>query len=83
MAMRVDALTIGAVTVERCRRRQARIASVVADIGPQPAGRRLPDARRQDRNRRVTAVDLVGGKHMLGDRGDERLELKGGTADPD
>ena len=82
MALRMDALAVGAVAVEHRRRRFARPRPVVAHISPQAPGRGLAGARRQHRHRRVIAVDLVTGQHMGGDRFDQRLQLEGGAADP-
>ena len=71
-------------TVEVCGSRRCRAAErpVVAHIDPQPPGLGPAQSRRQHRNSRVVAVDLLGGKDMTPDRRHDRIEQPGRLSNP-
>ena len=76
------ATTVGAVEVGSgwwCRTAER---PIVAHIDPQPTGLGPAQPRRQHRDRRVVAVDLLGGKDVTPDRGHDRIQQPGRLADP-
>ena len=63
----VLAAAIGRVVEQHRRRVRSGEGAVVANIGPQPAGGGL--ALREDRHRRIVAVQPAGGQHVMTDQG--------------
>jgi hypothetical protein len=55
---------------------------VIADIDPEPSGLGSPKPRRQHRDGRIVAMNLLGGENMPPDAVDDRLEQPGSLADP-
>src|ERR1700677_2023826 len=56
--------------------------TIVADIGPEPAGFGFTVAGSEHRNRRIVGVDLGCREHMLADLFDQRSEQFAGSAHP-
>jgi hypothetical protein len=81
MSFRMLAAAVAGIVEEHRRRPGLALAerSVVADIGPQPAGDRL--ALGQDRHGRVVAVQPLGGKDMAADQLVQRGEHGSSRAD--
>src|SRR5689334_17213926 len=82
MGCRMLATAIGAVEVDRRRRRGTAERAVVADIDPQSSGPGAAKARLQHRDRRVVGVDLLGGEDVIADAVDDRLQQPDRLADP-
>src|SRR5512135_2361327 len=61
----------GTVAVDRGRWSRPVARSIVADIDPQMAGFRSTGSRRQDRNRRIVAMQFGGAHHLALDRLDQ------------
>ena len=72
-------LPVGREVEQRGRRRAAGEGAVVADIGPEPRG--LRPAARQQRHRRVVAVEPLGRQHMGPDQRMDRLQRHRAGAD--
>ena len=76
----VFAVAIARVEEGRSRRPRAGEGPIIAHIDPHPAGDRLGFG--QDGNRRVVAVQALGGEDVPADQLDERGEAAGAGADP-
>jgi hypothetical protein len=76
------AAAIGAVEVDRRRRRGTAERAVVTDIDPQSSGPGAAKPWLQHRDRRVVGVNLLGGEHVAADPLDDRLQQPDRLADP-
>ena len=76
------AAAVGTVEVGGSRRCRAAERPIVAHIDPQAPGLGPAQSRRQHRNRRVVAVDLLGGKDMMPDRRHDRIQQPGRLSNP-
>jgi hypothetical protein len=73
---------VGAVEVGDGRRSPAAKGPVIAHISPEPTCLGPAEPGEEYRNRRVVAMDLLGGKDMRADGGDDRVEQPSGLTDP-
>src|ERR1700733_14586149 len=64
MRARMLALAIGRIAKENRRGIRASSGSIIPHIAPEPSRLGLAGARREDRNRRVIRVELLGGEHV-------------------
>ena len=74
MGCRMLATAIGAVEVDRRRRRGSAERAVIADIDPQSSSPGAAKAWLQHRDRRVVGVDLLGGEDVVAYAVDDRLQ---------
>ena len=79
---RVLATTVGTVEVCGSRRCDAAERPVVAHVDPQTPGLGPTKSRCQHPNRRVVAVDLLGGEDMTPDRRHHRVQQPGRLSNP-
>jgi len=82
MLRRMLSRAVRAVEVDRGGRRRAAAWTVIADVDPEPSGLGASEPRRQHRDRRVVAMDLLGGEDLAPDSLDDRLQQPGCLADP-
>ena len=77
MLLRMFSLAIGRVGKPHRRSRRSAAATIIANIGPEPARLRLPVSRGQHRNRRVVGVQLVSRHHIAAQSFDQWLQQAG------
>src|SRR5271168_454923 len=82
MRLRMLAFTVGRVEEQSRWRPRAGEWSLIADVGPQPAGLGLAGARREDRHRGVVDVQRVTGEDIGGEAVDQRLQRRRCGSDP-
>ena len=73
---------VRAVAVEHGGRGRAAMRPLVAEIGPEPAGAGLAEARGEDRHRRVVGMQHGARQDMPGQRIDQRPQQRRRLADP-